>query len=687
MHQELLLEIGTEEIPAGFLPKAMADMEALIRKELESARVPFGTIRTLATPRRLTLVVSGVATEQPNLSSRAMGPAKQIAFGPDGKPTKAGEGFARGQGVDPSALKLISTEKGEYVCVDKEEAGRPTAVLLTEILPRLINAIPFKKSMRWKDLDVRFARPVHWIVALYGGQIVPFTFGNIESGNLSRGHRFMANSTFEVRDFAHYLEESKRHFVIADPLERQAIIRREVAKLAAGSGGTVLDDPELLEQVSYLVEYPSAILGTFSPDFLQVPKEVLITSMRSHQRYFSLVDAEGKLLPCFITVPNTVAQDPKVVVRGNERVLRARLSDARFFFEEDKKVSLESWVEALKKVTYQQKLGTSFEKMERFQALAVLFAGELAPTLKEKTARAAWLCKADLVSGMVGEFPEVQGIMGREYARLAGEAPEVCAAIAEHYLPTQAGGALPASEIGAFVSIADKLDTICGCFGVGLIPSGSADPYALRRNALGIINIILDRRYDLSLPVLVASALDLLEPKLTRPREEVTGDVLKFFEDRFINLMAARFPADVVDAVVAAGSDDLVDAAQRIEALSALKSQADFEPLAVAFKRVVNIIKGGVEAQVQPALFESACEGELHRQIEAARGAVATQTGRGDYAAALKTIAALRPAVDAFFDGVMVMADKPDVRSNRLALLTAVGRLFERIADFSKISA
>jgi glycyl-tRNA synthetase beta chain len=687
MHQELLLEIGTEEIPAGFLPKAMADMEALIRKELESARLPFGTIRTLATPRRLALVVTGVASQQPNLSSRAMGPAKNIAFGADGKPSKSGEGFARGQGVDPSALKLVTTDKGEYVCVDKEEAGRPTALLLTEILPRLINAIPFKKSMRWKDLDVRFARPVHWIVALYGGKVVPFAFGNIESGNLSRGHRFMANSTFEVSDFAHYLQECKRHFVIADPSERQAIIRAEVAKVAAGSGGTVLDDPELLEQVSYLVEYPSAILGTFNPDFLQVPKEVLITSMRSHQRYFSLVDAKGALLPCFITVPNTVAQDPKVVVRGNERVLRARLSDARFFFEEDKKVSLETWVEALKKVTYQQKLGTSFEKMERFQALAVQLAGQLAPALKEATARAAWLCKADLVSGMVGEFPEVQGIMGREYARLAGETPEVCAAIAEHYLPIQAGGSLPASESGAFVSIADKLDTICGCFGVGLIPTGSADPYALRRNALGIINIILDRRFDLSLPVLVGNALDLLEPKLTRPREEVTGDVLKFFEDRFVNLMAARFPADVVDAVVAAGSDDLVDAARRIEALAALKSQAGFEPLAVAFKRVVNIIKGGVEAQVRPALFEAPCEGELHRQVEAARGAVAAQTDGGDYAAALKSIAALRPAVDAFFDGVMVMADKPDVRSNRLALLTAVGRLFERIADFSKISA
>ena len=688
MAQELLLEIGTEEIPAGFLPKAMADMANLIHTELENAQLAFGAVRTLATPRRLLLVVEGIEEHQPTLRSEVMGPAKSVAFAADGKPTKAGEGFARGQGVSVDQLVIVETDKGAYVCAKKEQAGRPTAELLTEILPRLIQAIPFKKSMRWKDLDVRFARPVHWIVALYGGTVVPFAFGNITSGNESRGHRFMAPGTFAVKDFSQYLQECERHFVIVDPDKRKAIIRDEVARLAKEAGGEVLADEELLEQVSFLVEYPSAVLGTFNPDFLQVPKEVLITSMRSHQRYFSLVDASGKLMPAFITINNTLAPDPSVVVRGNERVLRARLSDARFFFEEDKKVPLADRVEALKSVVYQAKLGTSYEKMERFRALAVGLAEQLAPALKEQAARAATLCKADLVSGMVGEFPEVQGVMGREYALLEGEAAEVAQAIYEHYLPIQAGGAIPSTDLGAFVSIADKLDTLCGCFGVGLIPTGTADPYALRRSAIGILNIILGRGYRLCLPELVDRSLDLLTAKLTRPRPEVRADVLEFLRLRLVNLLAGQgYPQDVVDAVLSASFVDVADALARVKALAELKGREDFEPLAVAFKRVVNIIKGGVDTPVAPTLFTAPCEGALHDATGRVAGEVAQAVATGDYAAALRAIAGLRGAVDGFFEGVMVMADQDAVRINRLALLTGVARLFEGIADFSRIAA
>ncbi len=688
MGKELFLEIGTEEIPAGFLPKAMADMEALLRKEFTAARIECGAITTLATPRRLVLAVRDVATEQPNLFSRAMGPAKQVAFDAAGQPTKAAEGFARGQGVTVDRIKLVETDKGPYICVEKEEHGRPTAELLTTILPRLIGAIPFKKSMRWGSLEVRFARPVHWIVALFDGSVVPFGFGNITSGSQSRGHRFMAPDAFPVRDFAHYLQECERHFVIPDPEARKAIIRSEVERLARAAGGKVLVDEELLEQVAYLIEYPSAVLGTFNPDFLQVPKEVLITSMRSHQRYFSLVDGQGKLLPAFITINNTLTEDPQVVVKGNERVLRARLSDARFFFEEDKKVPLSSRVEALKSVVYQQKLGTSFEKMERFRALAVGLAEALAPALKEQTFRAATLCKADLVSAMVGEFPEVQGVMGREYALLEGEDAAVATAIHEHYLPIQAGGVLPSGDIGALVSIADKLDTICGCFGVGLIPSGTADPYALRRSAIGIVNIILDRGYRLDLPRLVATAVGLLQTKLTRPAAAVEADVVEFIRLRLVNLLTAQgVPADVVEAVLAAAFSDVVDAAARVRALAELKGRDDFEPLAVAFKRVVNIIKGGIETPVDPALFEADCEAALHQALQQARGQVARQVAEGDYPAALRTVATLRGPVDAFFDGVMVMAKDDRVRENRLALLTIVARLFEGIADFSRIAA
>ncbi|MSN27036.1 MAG: glycine--tRNA ligase subunit beta [Geobacter sp.] len=684
--KELFLEIGTEEIPAGFIPRALAEMEAMIVRELATARLSFGEIKTLATPRRLAMVVKNIPSVQPDAEITASGPSKKAAYDADGKPTKAAEGFARGQGVDVSALQIITTEKGEYLAVTKQETGRPTHELLAEILPRLVSNIPFKKSMRWGNLDVRFARPIHWIVALFDGIVIPFSFGNIESGTISRGHRFMANTSFPVRDFAHYQEECERHFVIVDPERRKEIIRRETHRVAAAAGGHLLPDEDLLDQVAYLVEYPSAVHGTFSAEFLKVPKEVLITSMRSHQRYFSIVDAEGKLLPGFITINNTLTEDPSVVVKGNERVLRARLSDARFFFEEDQKVKLDERVESLKKVVYQQKLGTSFEKMERFRSLAEGLAEQLNPVVKAETARAATLCKADLVSGMVGEFPEVQGVMGREYALLEGEKPAVANAIAEHYLPIQAGGELPASDIGAFVSISDKLDTICGCFGVGLIPTGAADPYALRRATIGIISIILDKGYRLSLQSLIEESLKLLASKLTRPQEQVAAEVLEFFRGRFVNLLSSDFATDVVDAAVSAQFGDLVNVKARISALTEFKSHPDFEPLAGAFKRVGNIIKEGCDVAINPDLLLDPSENCLYEAFISARKTVDIRVVSGEWLDALTELATLRGPVDTFFEKVMVMAEDPKVRENRLALLTGIARVFDKIADFSKIA-
>ncbi len=685
-NKELFLEIGCEEIPAGFIPRAIAEMEAIVTKELALARLAFSEIKTLATPRRLVLVVKGIPSVQPDAEITATGPSIKAAYDADGKPTKAAEGFARGQGVDVAALQTIATDKGEYLFVTKQEVGRPTYELLTELLPALVANIPFKKSMRWGDGDVRFARPVHWIVALFDGTVVPFSFGTIESGKVSRGHRFMANTTFPVNSFAHYLEECERHFVIPDPEKRKEIIRRETHRVAVAAGGHLLPDEELLEQVAYLVEYPSAVHGTFSPEFLKVPKEVLITSMRSHQRYFSIVDADGGLLPGFITINNTLTEDPSVVVKGNERVLRARLSDARFFFEEDQKIRLDDRVESLKKVVYQQKLGTSFEKMERFRSLAEGLANQINPAVKSQTSRAAWLCKADLVSAMVCEFPEVQGIMGREYALLEGETAEVANAIAEHYLPTQAGGELPVSDVGAFVSIADKLDTICGCFGVGLIPTGAADPYALRRATIGIIAIILDKGYRLSLQSLIDESLKTLSDKLTRPKEQVASDVLDFFRARFVNLTGSSYAADAVDAAITAGFDDLVDVRDRIAALAEFKTHPDFEPLTVAFKRVGNIIKKGVDAPVDPSLFEDDAERALYEATRAVKSSADGLIASGAWLDALTEIASLRGPVDRFFDKVMVMAEDQRVQTNRLALLTAIARLFGKIADFSRIA-
>jgi glycyl-tRNA synthetase beta chain len=688
MSKEIFLEIGTEEIPAGFLPKAMADLERMIRKELESARLEFGEIKTFATPRRLALGVSDVAEDQPTLRTEAMGPAKQIAYDADGNPTKAAIGFARGQGVDVAELKLVKTEKGEYLFIEKEEPGRPTTELLKEVLPRVVAALSFKKSMRWETQDIRFARPMHWIVALFGGEVIPFSHGNLTSGNQSRGHRFMAPQEFTVTGMADWLEGCRKQFVTADHNERKATIREQVEATGKAAGGAAVLDEKLLEEVTYLLEDPTPLCGTFEEKYLQLPRELLVTSMREHQRYFTVEDAQGKLLNKFITVSNTRPEDKQVVVKGNEKVIRARLADAMFFWEEDQKIKLESNLDTLKNVIYQAKLGSSFEKVERFTQIAKGLAKRFEPAAVALTERAARLAKCDLESKMVYEFPELQGIMGREYSKLEGEDARVSTAIFEHYLPTEAGGTLPSDNLGAFVSIADKIDTICGCFGVGLIPTGSADPYALRRCAIGVLNIILDRGYPVSIPGLVEQSLGLLEAKLTRPHAEVQADVVEFIRLRLANMLTSRdFATDVVDAVLSARFDEPGDAVARVEALAALKTAADFEPLAVAFKRVGNIIKGGVDNPVQADLFEADCERALAAAIESTRQGVADQVGKGDYGAALQMIAALREPVDAFFDGVMVMAEDERVKANRLALLTQVADLFADIADFTRIAA
>jgi len=687
MAKELFLEIGTEELPAGFQPKATADLERLLRQELDNARLTFGAVRTFSTPRRLAIAVAGVSEQQPDLQTRAMGPAKKVAFDADGKPTKAGIGFARGQGVEPEALKIVETDKGEYVCVDQHQTGKPTAELLPELLTKLVAAIPFKKSMRWMDLDVRFARPVHWIVALFGGEVVPFAFGNLESGNLSRGHRFMAPETMIIKDADSYVEQCERHFVVADPAKRRGMIDAGIRKIAESVGGTLNEDADLLDEVTCLVEDPTPLIGTIEADYLQLPRELLITTMREHQRYFTVVDKAGKLMPHFITVSNTRIKDQKVVVKGNERVLRARLSDAMFFWKEDQKVKLESRLDALKNVVYQQKLGTSFEKVQRFTDIAVALAEKFEAGAVAATRRAAQLAKCDLETGMVYEFPELQGVMGREYARIEGEDDRVAVAIFEHYLPVEAGGQLPSDNVGAFVSIADKIDTLCGCFGVGLIPTGSADPYALRRCTIGILNIILDRGYRLSLPELVDRSLNLLAAKLTRPQLEVRAEVLEFIRLRFVNMLTSQgHAADLVEAVLSASFDDPHDALARIKALAQLKEQGEFEPLAAAFKRVANIIKKGVDQPVDKGLFEGPYEDALFTAFQQVGGKAADFIAKSDYVAALQTITPLRDFVDAFFNGVMVMAEDEKVRNNRLALLTGVARLFEKIADFTRIA-
>ena len=686
MSAELFFELGTEEIPAGFIPRALDDIKRLLGQELAAARINYGEIRTFATPRRLAISIADVAREQQRQKLELTGPPTRISFDAEGLPTKAAEGFARTNGVSVAELETIKTEKGEYLFLSKVVEGGKSVDQLIEILPRVIGKIPFKKSMRWKDLDIRFVRPLHWIVATFGGEIIPFTFGDLQSGNLSRGHRFMAPEEFTVCGVEDYITQAEKQHVIPQSEKRRQLIEEQLEVLAKQLGGKINPDNDLLEEVSFLVETPLALAGTIEARFLQLPPELLITSMREHQRYFTLIDEQGQLLPHFITVANTLVKDPAVVVAGNERVLKARLADAMFFWREDQKSKLETRLDALKKVVYQAKLGTSFEKIERFTELATGLAQQFAPQTVKLTKRAATLAKCDLETGMVYEFPELQGIMGREYALLEGEDVRVATAIYEHYLPIQAGGDLPSDDIGAFISLADKIDTICGCFSVGLIPTGTADPYALRRSAIGILAIILDRGYHLSIPDLVSKSVQLLETKQQRAAEEISNDVIEFIRLRLVNMLSSQhYPVDVIDAVLSASFIEPIDAVKRIKALSELKKMDDFEPLAVAFKRVGNIIKGGLDQPVDPALLTEECEKDLFSAWQKVQGEVGKYTSEGNYAQALLIIAGLRPAVDTFFDSVMVMVDDELVKNNRLALLTGIAGLFKGIADFRRI--
>jgi glycyl-tRNA synthetase beta chain len=690
MTHELLLEIGTEEIPAAFMPDALSALKSLLEKELTANRIDCKKIETFGTPRRLVLMAYEMAAAQTDLTVEKMGPAKKIAFDDEGKPSKAAIGFAKGMGIDISEVTIVTTEKGDYICAKKYEKGAPTRDLLPEILTKVISQLPFPKSMRWKDLDIRFARPIHWIVALFNKEVVPFTYGNITSGDTTRGHRFMAPGSVQITDIASYREAIAKTHVVIDPAERILTIKTSGDTLAKSVKGTLTASSALLNEVGNLVESPFPVMGSFDKSFLDLPPEVLITSMEKHQKYFPVINDEGKLLPYFIAVNNTDVKDREVSINGHERVLRARLSDARFFYAGDQKKSLPGLTESLKNVLYQKQLGTSYEKMERFRSLAGHLAEALDnPAITSNVERTAYLCKADLVSEMVGEFPGLQGIMGREYARLAGEPAEVSQAIYEHYLPRFAGDELPASDVGAIVSIADKLDTIAGCFGIGLIPTGTADPYALRRQSLGIINIVLNKKYTLSLNNLVTAAVERLSAKITRPTDEIINDVLAFFSGRLSNLLTSQgLSNDAVDAVLTLGIDDVSDDVNRIKALEQMKADPNFEALSISFKRVVNIIKKTpCGTDVDPAGFEHDAERILHQKYMEIRDKVHELMTQKKYLDALQLIATIRETVDAFFDSVMVMAEDMNVRQNRLTLLGKIASLFTNFADFSKISA
>jgi len=686
MLKELLLEIGTEEIPSVYLNPAISKIGDLAKKILTDNRISHGQIKVFGSPRRLILFVENLSDRQESVVSKVIGPPKRVSFNEKGLPTQAAVGFAKNQGIRVEDLNVEKTEKGEYLSAVKEDKGETTKKILPDILPKLIFSIPFPKHMRWGDGNVKFVRPVHWILCLYNGDVVKFEFDSVKSGNKSFGHRFLSPKIFTVKDFASYKKKTKENYIIFNQEDRRETILKEANKLAKKAGGSLYEDANLLEAVTHLVEYPCPILGEFGKEYLELPKEVLISVMKKHQRYFSIVNSNGSLLPNFIAISNNKVKNPAVMKAGYERVLKARFSDARFFYEEDKKKPLKEYIEKLKSVVFQEKLGTYYEKVERIVKLACYLADKIAPDSKEISERGAFLCKADLVTQMVYEFPDLQGIMGREYARLSGEKQEVADAIYEHYLPRFAGDKLPDSRAGDIVSIADKIDTIIGCFGVGLIPTGSEDPYALRRQTLAIANIILGKSYQISVSDLIDRAMDIAGQKIERGRGEVKNEVIDFFKSRLKNqLVSDGFSYDVVDAVFSARFNDILDAVNKVKALSELKTLEYFSPLAIAFKRAANIIKENKYGSPDPALLKEDAEKELYDSFNSIKSDVEKLVEEKMYLDAMKKIAEIRGSVDKFFDKVMVMVEDKSLRENRLNLLSNISKLYGELADFTKI--
>jgi glycyl-tRNA synthetase beta chain len=690
---DLLFEIGAEEIPAGFVPPALRQLEEDLAKALDAARLAHGEVKAVGTPRRLAVWAKDVAKRQTDAKTEALGPPVGQAFDAAGNPSPAALGFARSQGVDVSKLGRVQTPKGERVAVTKVEEGRKAEKVLPELLERLVSGLRFRKVMRSRWDEVTFARPIRWLLALYGGKPLRIRHGEVASGAVTYGHRFVAPKAIRLTGTPEdYVAKLRKATVIVDPAERRVAIEKELAKAAKKARGEIRSDEALVDQVLFLVEHPTGVAGEFEKSSLDLPPEVVVSEMRNHQRYFAVLGEGGRLANRFVAISGTPVKEPKVARHGYERVLRARLADARFFFEEDKRRSLAERVEDLGRRTYQARLGSELDRTRRIGQVATALARALGKDeLVPKVEEAARLAKADLGTGMVGEFPELQGIMGGHYARLEGLDPEVADAIEDHYRPIGASEEMPRSDVGALVALADRLHSLVGIIGVGEKATGAADPFGLRRAAIGILRILFGRGYHLSLRRAVEATLDALAGvKLAAERKAVADGVLDFVRGRVRALWADEFDADLVDAVLAAGFDDVVDARRRLEALADVKRRADFVPLAVAFKRVANIQeKAGAtgDSGVDPALLQDDAERHLLSELERVETEAASFRANRNYPAVLRNVATLEPAVARFFDDVLVMADDPRLRANRLGLMRRVAALFAGVADFRKIQA
>ena len=682
MAKDLLFEIGAEEIPAGFMPNILGQLKQLAETKLNDAHLPFESIATYGTPRRLALIVKGLADTSAEISERHKGPSASIAYDADGNATKAAIGFARGKGLDVADLVV---EDG-YIYAETKTAGVPAKDIVTDMLPQLITGLNFPKSMHWGNLDAKFVRPVRWLVALLDEEVIPVEFATVKSGNVTRGHRFLGADEITIKNAASYVDTLKENFVMVDQDARRELISKQLHDIAASKNASIVWDDDLLEEINYLVEWPTALCGGFEESYLALPDAAIITPMKDHQRYFPLVDQDGKLLPMFLTVRNGSDHSIEVVQAGNERVLRARLDDAKFFFNEDRKKPLIDRQDGLTKIVFQEGLGNLADKTERLLKLGRVFGEECG--LHEDAAvvleRATELAKTDLTTGMVTEFTELQGVMGKEYALLDGESPEVAEAIFEQYLPRFAGDVLPQTEAGKVLSIIDKVDNIVATFSRGLIPTGSQDPYALRRQTIGILNILLGSEWNISLRPIFKASMELLNVPAEK-QDELLGQVEEFFMLRLKNIFLDReVPHHVIDLLLSNNELSVADAEGLVNALLANRIDENVE-LVQAYTRMYNLVKDVEYTGVNNDLLKEDAEKALFEAASKASEISSAAWEAGDYDAVVAVPATLVPAINKFFEDVMVMDKDEAIKANRLQLVRLAYNVMAIIGDISAL--
>lgn len=682
MAKDLLFEIGAEEIPAGFMPNILGQLKTLAETKLNDAHLPFESIATYGTPRRLALIVKGLADTSAEISERHKGPSASIAYDADGNPTKAAIGFARGKGLDVADLVV---EDG-YIYAETKTAGVPAKDIVTDMLPQLITGLNFPKSMHWGNLDAKFVRPVRWLVALLDEEVIPVEFATVKSGNVTRGHRFLGADEITIKNASSYVDTLKENFVMVDQDARRELISKQLHDIAASKNASIVWDDDLLEEINYLVEWPTALCGGFDESYLALPDAAIITPMKDHQRYFPLVDQDGKLLPMFLTVRNGSDHSIEVVQAGNERVLRARLDDAKFFFNEDRKKPLIDRQDGLTKIVFQEGLGNLADKTERLLTLGRVFSEEceLHEDARVVLERATELAKTDLTTGMVTEFTELQGVMGKEYALLDGESPEVAEAIFEQYLPRFAGDVLPQTEAGKVLSIIDKIDNIVATFSRGLIPTGSQDPYALRRQTIGILNILLNSEWNISLRPIIVESMNLLNVPAEK-QDELLGQVEEFITLRLKNIFLDReVPHHVIDLLLSNNELSVADAEGLVKALLSNRIDENVE-LVQAFTRMYNLVKDVTYTGVDESLLKEDAERALYEAATKASEASIDAWDNNDYDAVVAVPATLVPAINTFFEDVMVMDKDEAIKANRLQLVRLAYSVMAIIGDISAL--